>query len=75
LWLFAAISAVAFLAIAARPIFAVLPPYAALTIRAAIPVYLNVRAFAARQSKRQTFVLSVRNMILIMLPLIVLTAV
>lgn len=73
--LFAAIYAVAFAAIAALPLFGVLPPYAALALLPAIPVWRNVRTFAARQSKRETFPLSVQNMILIMLPLIVLTAV
>lgn len=75
LQLFAALYAIAFAAIAALALLGVLPPYAAIALLTAIPVFRNIRAFADRQSKRETFPLSVQNMVLIMVPLIVLTAI
>lgn len=75
LQLFALLYAAAFAAIAALPLLGILPAYAALVLLAAIPVWRNVRKFSARPVKRETFALSVQNMVLMLLPLIILTAI
>ncbi len=73
--LFAALYAAAFAAIALMVLLGILPWYASFALLAAIPVFRNVKAFIAVQSKPDTFPFSVMNLNLILIPLIILTAI
>lgn len=61
-------------AVIATALLDILPVYTLLTLAVALPLQKNIRRFYARQSKPDTFPLSVINLILIVLPPIVITA-
>jgi 1,4-dihydroxy-2-naphthoate octaprenyltransferase len=63
--LFGALYLIAFLTIAALIIVRVLPLTSILIFLTSIPVIKNVRAFNKLQTKKDTFVLSVKNFVLI----------
>ncbi|HHY64248.1 MAG TPA: 1,4-dihydroxy-2-naphthoate polyprenyltransferase [Clostridiaceae bacterium] len=71
LYLFAAIYILSYLDIILCVILGYLPPVSLLTLLAAYKVYKNVKAFFELQTKKDTFALSVMNLVLIMFPLIV----
>ena len=75
LWLFAGLYAAAFASVAAMAVFRVLPAYVLLVLLAAIPTWKNLRTFFRRQSKADTFPLSVADLVLVMVPLIAVAAV
>lgn len=68
--LFAAIYTLSYLDIIFCVILGYLPPISLLTLVTAYKVYKNVRAFFELQTKKDTFALSVMNLVLIMFPLI-----
>ncbi len=70
LWLFASLYAASYAAVIAMAVFRILPPYVLAVLVTAIPVGRNVQVFLRRQSKPETFPLSVANLVLIMAPLI-----
>ena len=75
IWLFGLLCAGGYLAVLAMALFRVLPPYVLAVLAGAVPAFRNVRVFARRQDKRETFPLSIVNFALVMLPLIAVTAV
>lgn len=75
LLLFAALYLVSYGAIVLLVVLAVLPPLVLLTLPTAILVIQNVRRFFAKQVKSETFAFSVHNLIIIVLPMIILTAI
>jgi len=72
--LFAALYAIAYGSVLLMAILHILPPYVLLSLLTLPLVWKNVRHFAARQSKRETFPLSVANLVLTMVPLILIIA-
>lgn len=75
LLLFAALYAVAAIALTATALLDILPVYTLLALFALVPLQKNIRLFYVRQIKSETFPLSVANFILIILPVIVITAI
>jgi 1,4-dihydroxy-2-naphthoate octaprenyltransferase len=73
--LFAALNLISYVAILAMAIFQILPIFVLLAMPTAILVWKNVRSFADRQSKPETFPLSVANLVLMTLPLILVAAI
>ncbi len=69
--LFAALYVVAFLAVGAMAIWAVLPPWVLVAALSALPVARNIQRFWHRQSKQETFALSVANLLWLLVPLLV----
>jgi len=68
--LFACLYAVAYLAVLAATLLRIAPLWCLAALATAWPVGKNVRAFFLRQAKPDTFSLSVKNFLLIMLPFI-----
>ena len=75
LFLFAALYLATYGAIILLVVLAILPPLVLLTLPTAFLVIMNVRRFFAKQVKSETFAFSVHNLIIIILPMIILTAV
>jgi 1,4-dihydroxy-2-naphthoate octaprenyltransferase len=71
--LFAALAMIGFVAIALIGLLGILPVSVLLALPFLYPVLKNIRLFNARQSKPETFPLSVQNFILTVLPMIVIT--
>jgi 1,4-dihydroxy-2-naphthoate octaprenyltransferase len=69
--LFAAIYALTYLDIILCVVLGYLPVISLLALLPAVKVYSNVRAFFKLQTKKDTFALSVMNLILIMFPIII----
>jgi 1,4-dihydroxy-2-naphthoate octaprenyltransferase len=65
LWLFDGLYAAAFAAIIAAVLLKVLPPVMLLALLALIPVYKLVRQFNTVQVKSKTFVVAVKNLLLV----------
>ena len=72
--LFAALYVVSYAAIVLQVAFAVLPVLVLLTLPTGFLVGKNVSRFIRLQSKTETFALSVQNLVLIILPIVVLSA-
>lgn len=72
--LFALLYYAAYAAVAASAVFGILPLYALVAAAGLPAVIKNIRTFRARPSKRETFPLSVRNFLIVMLPLVLVSA-
>lgn len=68
--LFAALYAASYASMVAMAAFRILPAYSLISLLTLPLVWKNVRRFAERQSKSETFPLSVTNLVLTMVPLI-----
>jgi len=73
--LFAALYLVAYFAIVLLGLLQILPPLVLLALPTSILVIRNVRLFAAKQVKSETFALSVANLAIILLSMIILSAI
>ena len=74
-WLFGALYAAAYLSVALLVVFRTVPVYGLITLVTLPLVLKNVRRFAKNPSKRETFPLSVANLVLTMVPLILILAI
>ena len=72
--LFALLYYAAFAAVAAMAVFHILPAYVLAVLLMLIFVQKNLSVFRRRQSKAETFPLSVQNLLLILLPLVLVAA-
>jgi 1,4-dihydroxy-2-naphthoate polyprenyltransferase len=70
--LFAMLYGLAFLAVIAIVVLGILPVYVLAVLIAMMPVWRNIARFNKKQSKQETFPLSVHNFMLIMGPLVLL---
>lgn len=66
LWLFAAIYYATYLAVIVMTVFKILPPICLLCLISLIPVQKNINTFFREQVKSRTFVMSIKNFIIIM---------
>jgi len=73
--LFGALYAAAYASVLVLAVFRILPVYTLAGLLTAPLVWKNVRRFAAKPSKRETFALSVLNLVLTMVPLILAAAI
>lgn len=64
-WLFNGLYVLSFVALAASVIIGLLPPLILLTMAAIYPVYQQVRKFNEKQEKSETFVVAVKNLVLV----------
>ncbi|SHI17633.1 1,4-dihydroxy-2-naphthoate octaprenyltransferase [Sporobacter termitidis DSM 10068] len=72
--LYAALYGLAYAAVIAAALLKVLPPYVLLTLPGLFVVFRNVRRFKAFQSKKETFPLSIMNLLVMLVPLILAAA-
>ena len=75
IWLFAALYYTGYGSIVFMAAFGIFPLYVLLVLPTVIIVHKNISIFKKRQSKEETFPLSVQNFIIIMLPLIIIAAI
>lgn len=66
LLLFAVLAALPYFSLIALVLSGLARPIALIALLTAIPVFINTRSFFARQDKRETFALSLKNFILVM---------
>ena len=69
--LFAGLYYLSFAAVIVMAVFKILPIYVLFVLVTLIVVQKNIRTFRKLQSKEKTFILSVQNLVLILLPLII----
>lgn len=67
LYLFAALYYLAYVSVAAMAVFGLLPPTSLLLLLTLVPVQKNIRAFFKKQEKGETFILSVKNFLIVIL--------
>lgn len=65
IWLFNALYLISFFAILAAVALHLLPKIMLLALLASIPVYKHVKLFNKKQIKSETFVISVKNLVII----------
>ena len=64
----------AYAAVIALAVFRILPPYVLIVLLGLTAVQINIRKFKAFQSKKETFPLSIVNFLILIVPLILVTA-
>lgn len=72
--LFSLIYIAAYADVIALALFGILPPYVLVVLPGLAAVQFNIRKFRAFQSKKETFPLSIVNFLILMVPLILVTA-
>ncbi|HPT87472.1 MAG TPA: UbiA family prenyltransferase, partial [Bacillota bacterium] len=67
LWLFAALYYIAYLSVIAMVVAGFIPPLSLLLLVSLIPVQKNINLFFKKQKKEETFIVSIKNFLMIII--------